>query len=160
MESFTKLFITTILVIFATSCKRENDTETSLAGTWEYSIEISFEGTNYNTNQSISETKKFSGVFTWDEGLDGWLEGDIEYSYLMGHLDEGQLGFTEDNFRWSENGKEYEAFCIWNSVPATNSTKEFTTKSGMYSWVEVTYPDGNEIFCTDVDATLKARKIE
>ena len=111
MKTLFKLFVSITLVMLATSCEQDEMslTKETFAGTWEYTIEISFEGTNYNTEQSVSETKKFSGTFTWDENLDGWLEGDIEYSYLMGYIDNGWLGFTEDDFRWSENGIEYQA---------------------------------------------------
>lgn len=160
MKSLIKLLVSITLVMFATSCETDELTEETLAGTWKYTIEISFEGTNYNTEQSVSETKILSGTFTWDDKLDGWLEGDIEYSYLMGNLNEGWLGFTADEFTWSENGKEYKAFCPWISVTVNNKTKEFTTKDGSWAWVEITYPDGNEISCSSVDATFTARKIK
>lgn len=162
MKALFKLFVSITLVVFATSCEQEDMPlkKEAFAGTWEYTIEISFEGTNYNTEQSVSETKKFSGTFTWDENLDGWLEGDIEYSYLMGYIDNGWLGFTEDDFRWSENGIEYVAFCPWKSVEVNKKTKDFTTENASWAWVEVKLPDGSEIHCSSVDATLTARKIK
>lgn len=164
MKSLVKLLVSITLVMFAASCKQDDTilplTKEVFAGTWEYTIEISFEGTNYDTDQSVSETKRLSGTFTWNENLDGWLEGEIEYSYLMGYLDEGWLGFTEDKFTWSENGKEYDAFCPWKSVAVNNKTKDFTTESGKWAYVTVKYPDGSEIYCSNVDATLSARKIK
>lgn len=162
MKSLIKLLVSITLVMFATSCEQDEFTliKETLAGTWEYTIEISFEGTNYNTEQSVSETKRLSGTFTWDEMLDGSLEGDIEYSYLIGSIDDGWLGFTEDKFAWSENGKEYEAFCPWKSVAVNKKTKEFTTENSKWAWVEVKYPDGNEIYCSNVDATFTAKKIK
>ncbi|MBR2318826.1 MAG: hypothetical protein IKA52_04040 [Bacteroidaceae bacterium] len=163
MKSFVKLLVSITLVMFAASCKHDDSlplTKETFAGTWEYTIEISFEGTNYDTGQSISETKRLSGTFTWDERLNGWLEGDIQYSYLIGYLDEEWLGFTEDKFTWSENGKEYAAFCPWQSVAVNNKTKDFTTENGKWASVTVKYPDGSEIYCSNVDATFRARKIK
>lgn len=166
MRSIVKLLITILLIAFLASCNSEESIKKSLVGKWEYTIEISFKGTNYNTNQSISETKMFSGTFTWDEDLYGLLEGDIEYSYLDGAIGdflemygELRLGFTGEDFGWSENGKQYKAFCDWKNVPVKYNMKEFTVESGSYSWVEVTNSDGSEIFCSYVEATLKARKI-
>ena len=165
MKSVIKLLFSIALVICATSCEREEAIEKSLVGKWEYTIELSFEGTNYNTDQSISGTKKFLGTFTWDENLHGYLEGDIENSYFDGVVDdffemygELRLGFTDDSFEWSEQGKQYEAYCAWNNIPVKYNMKEFTIESGKYAWVEVTCSDGSEIYCSNVKATLEARK--
>ncbi len=169
MKATIKLLFSIALVICATSCEREEAIEKSLAGKWEYIIELSFEGTNYNTGQSISGTKIFSGTFTWDETLDGYLEGDLEnsYSYLDGYIvddfldfyDEDRLGLDDDSFYWYEDGKQYEAYCAWKNIPVKYNMKEFTTESSSYSWVEITYPDDSEVYCSNVEATLEARKI-
>ena len=168
MKPLIKLIISAILlVVCVTSCENEEMIEKSLSGKWEYTIKISFEGTNYNTDQSISGEKTFSGTFTWDETLDGYLEGDIELSYFDGFMvddfleryDGNQLGFTDGSFTWFENGIEFEAYGAWKSVPLKYNMKEFTTTDGSFAWVEVTYPDGSEIFCSNVEATLEARKI-
>ena len=166
MKAIIKSLFFITLVLFATSCEREEAIEKSLVGKWEYTIELSFEGTNYNTDQSISGTKKFSGTFTWDENLHGYLEGDIEYSYFDGfitddYLDsdgEYYLGFTDDSFHWSEAGNEYEAYCDWKSIAVQYSMKKITTKNGGLAWVEIMRPDGSEVLCLAVEATLEARK--
>lgn len=171
MKPIIKSLVFSALAIFVTSCECEGTIEKSLAGKWEYTIEISFKGTN-NTDPSVSETKKFSGTFTWDETLDGYLEGDLgdSYSYLDGfitddYLDsdgEYYLAFYADTFHWSENGKQYEAFCDWKSVPVRYNMKSFKTTPINWigsPWVEIIRPDGSEVFCLAVEATLEARKI-
>lgn len=166
MKPIIKSLVFIALAIFATSCEREEAIEKSLAGKWEYTIEISFKGTN-NTDPSVSGTKKFTGTFTWDENLHGYLEGDIEYSYLDGFITDDYLesdgkyylGFTDDSFHWLEAGNEYEAYCDWKSIAVKYSMKKFTTKNGGFAWVEIICPDGSEVFCLAVEATLEARKI-
>lgn len=158
MKTVIKFLGYITLVILAASCERDETSVKSLVGTWEYTIQLSFRGTNYDTGQSISESKNFSGTFTWDDNLHGYLMGDIEYSYLDGYVEDGRLGFIEDSFRWSEGGKEYEIFCVWNSVPVERKMKTFTTTAGKHSWVEVQYSNGNEVFGDYVEATFTARK--
>lgn len=166
MKAIIKSLFFITLVMFATSCEREEAIEKSLVGEWEYTIEISFKGTN-NTDPSVFGTKKFTGTFTWDENLHGYLEGDIEYSYLDGvitdyYLDsdgEYYLEFIDDSFHWLEAGNEYEAYCDWKSIPVKYNMKEFTIESGRYAWVEIIRLDGSEVFCLAVEATLEARKI-
>lgn len=159
MKSIIKCLVIATLLMLITSCESNEISRSSFEGTWEYIIEISFEGTNYDVDRTISETKKFTGTFTWDSDLKAYMNGDIENSYLDGTITDGRLGFFADSFNWSEKGKKYTASCNWKSVETTNNLKEFTTKSQKHSWVEVKYPDGYEIFCTNVNATFKAKKI-
>lgn len=155
------------LVFIATSCEKpsgekyDEAVESALVGKWEYTIDISYSGTDYTTGLPVSGERTFKGTFTWDDYLHGLLGGDLEecYPYLEGSVDDGHLTFIEDSFTWSENDIEYEVFCDWQNTPVTKKTKEFSTKSAGYSWVEITYPNGNEIFTTDMTATLKAKKI-
>ena len=156
VKSIIKSLVFLTLFMFTTSCE---SVKSSYEGTWEYTIEISFEGTNYNIDRTISESKKFIGTFTWDSELKAYLMGDIEGSYLIGSVKDKKLGFIDASFSWSEKGKKYTAFCDWKSVDAKYNLKEFTTKNTKYAWVEVNYPDGYKILCTNVNATFKSKKM-
>jgi hypothetical protein len=166
-----KVLLLFVIVLSVCACRPNYESiEKSLAGTWEYTINISYEGINYATGQSVSGTKTFSGTFTWDENLEGYLEGELEdsYSHLNGFIaddflelsEENQLSLNDDSFYWSENAKKYEAFCDWKNIPVKYNMKEFTTESGVYAYVEIEDLDGSKIFCPDTKAILKARKIK
>ena len=165
MKPIIKSLVFIALAIFATSCERPKTIEESLVGKWKYTIEIAFTGTNYNTGLSISKSENFSGTFTWDDYLDGYLEGDLEDSFIDGYIHDDYLELYEEvqlgllhGFSWSKDNVEYEAYCDWEFVPIKYKQKEFRVTEGKLSWVEVTYPDGSKIFCTNVKATLEARK--
>lgn len=150
------------LVFIATSCEKpsgekyDEAVESALVGKWEYTIDISYSGTDYTTGLPVSGEKTLRGTFTWDEYLNGELTGQ---TFFDGSVDEGYLGFRESDLKWAENGNYYKAFCSWNSVPVTKKTKEFTTTCGKWSYLDIDYADGHEVHTDDINATFKAKKI-
>lgn len=171
MKHLFNFLVPIALLCCAVSCEKQGGgggvkqdaaIESALVGEWEYTIDIWYSGTNYDTMMPVTGEKIFKGTFTWDENLYGNLDWNNKplSSYMNGGVENGQLEIIGDSLIWTENGEEYEVFCTWDPIAVTKKTKEFSVYCGEYSWIEITYPDGSEMFTNNIIATITAKKIK